>query len=422
MTEKSWDFFKRLGSPKNIVAPMVDQSEYAWRILSFRYNADLCYTPMFHARNFASSEKYRNGVFTTGPEDKNIIVQFCANEPDWFFKAAQLVQDKCKAVDLNLGCPQGIARKGQYGAFLMDDVHWDTIAKMVNKIHTELDIPVTCKIRIFPDVEKTLRYAKMIQDAGCQLLTVHGRLREQKGQLTGLADWEQIKRVREALDIPVVANGNILYKEDVDRCIQETGVVGVMTAEGSLYNPCIFSGKYYAVVDICQEYLNICKSVPGSAQLSEAKNHIFKLAIRLLNRHTEIREMLGKAKKLEDLQQALDDYTHEYTGPIEVDENGIKQLPDWVCQPWIRPPAEELMAPNPVKQAEKRKLKEQQPKQEKKQLLVCKGCQSSVASARCGHQLCKKCCIRRFQETQSECPGHIKGHTKAKHESQQQSL
>lgn len=67
---------------------------------------------------------------------------------------------------------------------------------MVRTLDEQLSIPVTVKIRIFPDVEKTIRYAKTIQDAGCQLLTVHGRVREQKGHNTGMADWEQIRRVK----------------------------------------------------------------------------------------------------------------------------------------------------------------------------------------------------------------------------------
>ena len=124
---------------------MVDQSELAFRTLLRKYKAQLCYTPMFHAVNFARDAKYRKDNFSTNPDDRPLIVQvgnvtyeivvvsnwilqFCANEPETFLAAAKLVENDCDGVDLNLGCPQGIAKRGKYGAFLQDD--WNLIHKI----------------------------------------------------------------------------------------------------------------------------------------------------------------------------------------------------------------------------------------------------------------------------------------------------
>lgn len=226
----------------------------------------LAYTPMLHARMFTETAKFRDHHFqpikeglTTMPSpkddnsrahvfldgnpafDRPLTVQFCANEPDELLEAARYVQPYCDAVDLNLGCPQGIARRGNYGAFLQED--WDRVYRLINILHTNLEVPVSAKIRILETKQKTLEYAKTIVSAGASMLTVHGRQRDQKGHNTGLADWSVLRYLRDNLpsDTVIFANGNILRYEDISRCLQQTGADGVMSAEGNLHDPTIFA-------------------------------------------------------------------------------------------------------------------------------------------------------------------------------------
>ncbi|ORX89782.1 Dus-domain-containing protein [Basidiobolus meristosporus CBS 931.73] len=411
---------KSLKSAKYVVAPMVDQSEEAWRVLSRRYGADLCYTPMFHARLFSESQHYRDEQFTTSPQDRPLVVQFCANDPETLLKAALLVQDKCDAVDLNIGCPQHIAKRGHYGSFLMED--WDLLKRMVSLLHKELSIPVTCKIRIFPDVNKTIEYAKMLVDAGAQLLTVHGRLREQKGHKTGLADWEQIKLVREAVSVPVFANGNILYHEDVQKCLDYTGANGVMSAEGNLYNPALFSGKLLPVWQMAQEYLDICKEIPTKTHM--IRPHLFKIFRPCLHIHTDMREQLGKVKTIEEfekivqeLKRRLEETAKNTPSEITTNEDGTLNIPHWLCQPYFRPPLPEPKSEPTVKAPEaaneddqslKRKpLDNESPKKNPKPKKIreglCSHCKN-VASVKCPFQSCKQCC--RKNETCHQCETH----------------
>lgn len=207
---------------------------------------------MFHARLFVESQKYRESHFQAMRDDKPwldgnpaidrpLFVQFCANDPAFLLSAAKLVEPYCDAVDLNLGCPQGIAKKGHYGSFLQEDQ--ELIHKLIKTLHEGLSIPVTAKIRILETREATLAYAKNVLSAGASILTVHGRRREQKGHITGVADWEMIRYLRENLPAETVlfANGNILQHEDIEKCLKATGADGIMSAEGNLSNPGIFA-------------------------------------------------------------------------------------------------------------------------------------------------------------------------------------
>jgi len=274
---------------------MVDQSFLAFRALCRRYNAELCYTPMLHSVVYSKDAVYRKKYFSTCPGDRPLVVQFCANDPLILLKAAKLAEDQCDAVDINLGCPQNIARKGNYGSFLMSKP--EIVYQLVNILHRHLKVPVFCKMRIFNNMEKTVNFAKMLQEAGCQLLTVHARTKEQKGHQQGLADWSFIKHIKEELNIPVIANGNIQCFEDVGRCLRETNADGVMSAETILENPALFSGKLVDSFDIGHEYLDICENIHPT-KYKYIRIHLLQMLKTRLDKYPDLRECFGHTRTI----------------------------------------------------------------------------------------------------------------------------
>lgn len=324
--ERAWQHWKKLGEPKLIVAPMVDQSELPFRMLCRKYGATAAYTPMLHSRLFVEDQKYRNIEFTTCKEDRPLFVQFCANDPERLLAAAQIVQPYCDYVDINLGCPQRIAKRGNYGAFLMDNL--PLVKSLVEKLASNLSVPVSCKIRIFPSLQDTIAYAQMLEAAGCSLLAVHGRTRDQKdGKIR--ADWAVINSVKKAVRIPVLANGNIRHMKDVYDCLRETGADGVLSAESILANPAVFAGyrlmvkcpdngipqpgeilekyeklkpsKYELETTLDQatlllEYFDLCENYPVPWRMIRA--HVHRMLGDWFRVHPDIREELNKQSKL----------------------------------------------------------------------------------------------------------------------------
>lgn len=304
-SSQAWDAWRRLGSPRYVVAPMVDGSELAFRDLTRKYGATLAYTPMLNSKIFARDVKYRMEHFTTHSKDRPLAAQFCANDPATLVEAAKHVQDNVDAIDLNLGCPQGIARKGHYGSFLQDE--WDLLTDIVSTAARELSVPIWCKIRIFPTIERTVEYAKMLEAAGASLIAVHGRTREQKGKTAPPADWNVIKAVKRAVNVPVIANGNVRCLADADNAILSTETEGVMSAWALLDNPATFHKRPSPMpsrMDLAKEYLDLAEKYGTPMRM--VRLHIFKLFRSRLDVNMDLNEEVAKCRGIDDFRRIAD--------------------------------------------------------------------------------------------------------------------
>jgi len=297
--EKAWAFYESLGSPKHICAPMVLGSELPFRMLVRKHGADLCYGPMVRARRIIEAKDRLEREYRFCKEDRPLVVQLCGNNPEEIVKAALIVEPFCDAIDINLGCPQDGAKKEFFGAFLLE--HPNIITAMIRALVSSLKIPVFCKIRILPFLDETMKLCHEIEEAGCSLLAVHGRVCGAKRD--GLANLEWIKVIREHLGIPVISNGNCRNYAELQKGLDITGCPGVMSACGLLENPRIFNKQPKAnVYELCDEYLDFVEQYPPP--FTRAINlHMRYLLRPILNEQIDIRDMFRNHLKVNNVWQ-----------------------------------------------------------------------------------------------------------------------
>lgn len=310
------EFLQKIKRPWKILAPMVSNSDEAFRVLVKRYGATLCYTEMVHCRVFNESKAKatNNQWYTTRKEDRHLVIQICGNDPEIMLKTCLKIQEHCDAIDINFGCPQEIARKGNYGAWLMYDK--ENVKRIVEVLSKSISVPLFCKIRVFESIEETVEYAQMIEKAGCKLLTVHGRTILQRGQNTGYVSYEHIAAVKKALSVPVVSNGGVLKFDDIQSALDKTQCDGIMIAEPILFIPTIFSDIEKRNIDVFREYLDICNENKEMFRGKYVKTHAFKMLKSLLDYDVELRGKLDLCKDLSDYYDFLDNlqlqnYTNE---------------------------------------------------------------------------------------------------------------
>lgn len=325
--------------PALVLAPMVDQSDLPFRLLTRRYGCNLCFTPMIHAKLFVTQEGYRRKfkLDIIPASDRPLVAQICGSEPDVVLECASLLQPYCDAIDLNCGCPQAIARRGNYGAYLLEQE--EVLLKVVEHLSLHLSVPLSVKVRLLPastreeSVRKSLRLYHKIVDAGAHMLTIHGRTRFHKGPLIGDSDWPAIRECVEALGdrIPILSNGSIGSLKDIAACLEETKADGVMISEAILEYPALLKApegpRCIGRVQLAREYLDLAQQYPPQlggqgTGMKCIRAHLHRILHADLQEYSELRQRIVDA---ENWQLGLDAVNwlarqHELCGHCVVDE------------------------------------------------------------------------------------------------------
>lgn len=222
-----------------VLAPMAGVTSHAFRLLCRRYDVGLVVTELLSSHAIHYKNKKTFGMFDWTDEERPVSVQLFGGEPDLMAEAAQVVEENgAEIVDLNMGCWVPKVAKTGAGAALLKDV---CLAQQVVKAMVDaVKVPVTVKIRSGWDRSNTtaIEFAQRAQDVGASAIAVHARYANQG--FTGSADWSIIRRVKDAVTIPVIGNGDVVTVDDAKRMIDETGCDGVMIGRAAMGNPWIF--------------------------------------------------------------------------------------------------------------------------------------------------------------------------------------
>ncbi len=231
-----------------ISSPMAACSDLAYRLISREHGLEFCFLEMVAAESLIREHSATEELMKTVPEDKPLGAQLVGCRAEAMGQAAAIVEGMgYDLLDLNLGCPvPKVAGKGAGSALLArpDECReiFTAVVKNVKKI------PVTVKMRLGVadgSGAEAARVAKIAEDCGVTAVSVHGRTRVQG--YSGSADYHAIRRVKEAVNIPVIGNGDVLSGADAQRMLEITGCDGVMIGRGGLGNPWIFKSVENAI-------------------------------------------------------------------------------------------------------------------------------------------------------------------------------
>lgn len=267
-----------------ILAPMAGVTDLPFRLLCREQGAGLVCMEMISAKAIYYKNKNTEELMEIHPQEQPVSLQLFGSDPDIVSEMAKKIEDRPFSIlDINMGCPVPKVVNNGEGSALMKNpkLAGEIIAKTVKAIHK----PVTVKIRKgFNDsMVNAVEIAKIAEDCGAAAVAVHGRTREQ--YYTGEADWEIIRKVKEALSIPVIGNGDVTDGSSAKALLEKTGCDGIMVGRAVRGNPWIFKQ--------IRHFLETGEETSGvpSAEIRETILRHGRMEAALKGEYTAVREM-----------------------------------------------------------------------------------------------------------------------------------
>lgn len=305
---------------KTALAPLAGFSDRAFRTVCKEFGADILTSEMVSSRGLFYKDKKTATLLSFDKSEQPLYIQLFGCEPEIMAYAAKEVEKLSPAgIDINMGCPMPKIVNNGDGSALMKKP--DLAFKVIKNVVDAVSLPVSVKFRSGYDSKSinAVEFGAMCEEAGATSITVHGRTREQL--YTGKADWNIIRRVKEAVNIYVYGNGDVFTPEDAKRMVEETGVDGVSIGRGAQGNPFIFAqikdyiaeGKYSIpekrekIETALRQVRMMCEFKGEKVAIPEARKHL-AFYLKGMYGAAQFKNRLFSAKSFEEIEALLNEF------------------------------------------------------------------------------------------------------------------
>ena len=306
------------------LAPMAGINDFPFRLMCHRYGAALTYTEMINAKALCYGDENTWKMMRVHPDEGDVAIQIFGNEPEFIAEAVRKIEQLSRFVliDINMGCPAPKVVKNGDGSALMKKP--ELAQKIVETAKQNTILPVTVKFRKGWDSTQVnaLEFAKQMQEAGADAVTVHGRTREEF--YSGVADWNIVKEIKKALYIPVIGNGDIKDQETFEERVKLSSVDAVMIGRGAQGNPFLFNSlvgngpkkenvPFQEIYDIVKEHYELEAEYKGiDKAVREMRKHI-GWYIKGLPMAAKVRNEINQTTDIQTAQKLLTEYFEHLT-------------------------------------------------------------------------------------------------------------
>lgn len=295
-----------------VFAPIAGFSEVGFRHLCAQYGSGLTFTELVSAKGLVYGNKGTQELLATTDVEKPCAVQLFGSDPEFMYKAAKDERlAKFDIIDVNMGCPVKKVFNNGDGSALMKNP--DLVCEIVEAVKQGAKRPVTVKMRAGIEIGKPLAVecALSAQKGGADAVSVHGRYREQ--YYSGACDYSVIKAVKDALHIPVIANGDIVDAKSLENAKNLTGADGFMIGRGALGRPWIFAelqGKdvSYDVKSLVLQHIEVLRRFMPDYTVANVMKLQLCYYARGGRNAKAVRLAIGKSKSLDDIFAIVDEY------------------------------------------------------------------------------------------------------------------